>query len=113
MSPLVIPGATAHLDSWGGNCPVQGYGTIVLDGGVQHDWYFRARGESWSVTVGQGDGGYVDDKDADLVVEGLSRDQRPFQAGYMSPEEGHEHLVLALTHWAEGKRGLLELSGDE
>lgn len=109
---LVIPGATVQLDSWGGNCPVQGYGTITVDGGGQHDRYFRARGESWSVTVGRGVESYVSDEDAELVVEGLSRDQRPFQAGYMSEAEGREHLTLALTCWAEGKRGLFVLPGD-
>ncbi len=39
-----------HIDTITGNCPVQSEGTI--DG---QPFYFRARGESWSLSVGGGD----------------------------------------------------------
>lgn len=35
------------IDSFGGNCPVQAEGTI--DG---KPFYFRARGSSWSMSIG-------------------------------------------------------------
>lgn len=38
------------IDFLGGNCPVQSQGTINGD-----PYYFRARGEHWSVGIGGGD----------------------------------------------------------
>ena len=38
------------IDSFGGNCPVQAEGTI--DG---KPFYFRARGSSWSMSIGGDD----------------------------------------------------------
>lgn len=36
-----------EIDMLGGNCPVQGEGTIGSE-----PWYFRARGQSWTLGIG-------------------------------------------------------------
>lgn len=38
---------TIHIESIGGECPVQAEGTIY-----RHPFYFRARGDQWSIGVG-------------------------------------------------------------
>lgn len=41
---------TIKIESFGGNCPVQAWGTV---GGKK--FYFRARGEHWSMAIGGAD----------------------------------------------------------
>lgn len=73
----------------GGNCPVQAEGTI--DGAP---FYFRARGEHWSIEIG---GGFVlEDTAKGIPGEGFYLEEEwgdgPFSAGWM-PEEEAKALI--------------------
>ncbi len=101
---ITVPGATVHTDGFYGNCPVQGHGTIGVHDDTRN-WYFRARGTHWSLTVVQGDDVYVSEDDADLYVEGPADEGGEFAAGWMSPEEAQRHTTDALAAWVGGRRG--------
>ncbi len=84
----------------GGNCPVQGYGTI--DG---HPWYFRARGECWTIDIS-----VSSDKDPLDVGEPDApgwHDEGYFgewpSAGWMSDEEAWSFVERAMTAFNAGK----------
>lgn len=92
-------------EGFGGSCPVQASGTIS-----DRAWYFRARGQHWSVAIGEdGGGGYVSHVDADLFVCGPSDDVRPYSAGYMEDHESERHLRFAMHLYARGIRGVVEI----
>jgi hypothetical protein len=82
---------TDDLSQIGGNCPVQGFGRIDDHPGLA--WYFRARGDGWSLDVGPPDGtDYVDKADA---VFSLAGRWNPWpSAGWMLIEEA-ETLIRA------------------
>jgi hypothetical protein len=124
IGPIAIDGATVETDDFGGMCPVQGSGrlvdtttaglfgantTIAREG--TRDWYFRARGQHWTVAIGRRDNpsGYVHPIGADLFVAGPSDDIRPYSAGYMEADECARHLTFALTLWTVGIRGVVEI----
>lgn len=72
------------IDSLGGNCPVQAEGIIG-----PAPFYFRARGEHWSIEIG---GGFVlEDADKGIPAEGFYMEEKwgdgPFSAGWMSEKE--------------------------
>lgn len=93
-----IPGTIVTQDSWWGTCPVQGVGTLQIEGQPLQEWYFRARGVSWSVVIGEG-------SQSEFEVSGPSQDQTEYAAGYMSMEEGHDHLRTAVMQWASRELG--------
>jgi hypothetical protein len=96
--------------NWGGECPVQGFGTISVRRGMPHAWYFRARHQRWTVNFGHAEG-----IDADvgagcvlggpLSVAGPPDDPRPGAAGTMLDSEAHRHLQFALALFESGIRG--------
>lgn len=62
---LSHPRGSASGD-FGGLVPVQGHGDVTRDG-VTNRWYFRARGDAWTLAVGPEHAeirGYMDDQDA-------------------------------------------------
>ena len=85
-----------HVEFLGGNCPVQGEGTV--DG---KPFYFRARGESWSMSIGGPD------------VVGAPEwyweedyGTGPFDAGWMRDEEAEGFLRAAAVRWRNGEKGM-------
>lgn len=89
-------------EPFSGQCPVQATGTIGERG-----WYFRARGQHWSVTIGALVDSYVSERDADLDVIGPCDDVRPYSAGYMKDDESERHLRCALHLYVRGIRGVV------
>jgi hypothetical protein len=77
----------------GGNCPVQGEGTIN-----GKKFYFRARGEHWSLGVG-----------ADPVGEPEWYHEKPYgvwpDAGWMPLDEAEDFLRTAADRYAAGLPG--------
>ena len=85
--------ASVVIDTIGGNCPVQAEGTID---GVP--FYFRARGDSWSLGIG-----------ADPVGKAHWEHREWFgewpDAGWMSLEEAAAFLHRAADRYARGEPG--------
>lgn len=77
------------IDIIGGNCPVQAEGTI--DG---QEFYFRARGMRWSLSVGGRDVVGA----PDWYYEEPYGD-REFAAGWMTEEEARAFLDKAIGLW--------------
>lgn len=73
----------------GGNCPVQAEGTV--DG---KEFYFRARGQRWSMSIGGED--VVGAPDWYLEAEYPGG---PFAAGWMSEEEALALIHKAIDAW--------------
>jgi len=72
----------------GGMCPVQGFGTVN-----DSEWYFRARGNSWTLDV--------DDKQ---VLCGAFHDAdggSQFAAGYMPIMHALKCIMVGLGEWAD------------
>jgi hypothetical protein len=117
IASLPIEGATVDVDEFGGMCPVQGGGTIRLDSAAvfdifaAHVWYFRARGQHWSVEIGRtlDEFGCVKEGAEDLVVRGPSDDPAPYSAGYMNADECARHLTFALALFIAGIRGKVRI----
>ena len=123
--PLVPIVTISHI---GGACPVQGYGTVqafgVFDASVRH-WYFRARGQSWTLTVGDLapsvgddwsdpgplDDGFVSPNRADLCVRGEYQGGL-YAAGWMPGVDAEARIRKALDLWARGERGCVDLGPD-
>lgn len=83
-----------NIDWLGGNCPVQAEGTIN-----GKPFYFRARGESWSLSVGGIDA--VSDPEwehSEWYGEWPA-------AGWMTPEEAEAFLRQAAERYARGEPG--------
>lgn len=78
---------TIIIQELGGNCPVQGGGTV--DG---KEFYFRARGKSWTMGIG---GDVVGNPDWSYRQPYGTGD---FDAGYMSEDEAR-----AFIHQAAGQ----------
>ena len=81
------------IDTIYGNCPVQAEGAI--DG---EPFYFRARGEHWSMSIGGDD--VVGEPDW-YYDEDYGRG--PFVAGWMSVEEAKLFIEQAARQWASEK----------
>lgn len=72
---------TIVIDYLGGNCPVQAEGTI--NGRI---FYFRARGDTWSLRIG---GDPIGDPDWSYI-EDYGDD--PYSAGWMTDEEAEAFI---------------------
>jgi hypothetical protein len=113
--PITIntPPAAVEVLSFGGECPVQGYGTITGPDGVTWCWYFRARWDAWSVSVGhpaEEIKDYVCDWTAPLTAWGdYGMD---YAAGYMPKADAIKCITQALALWVAGSRGTVDV-GDE
>lgn len=83
----------------GGACPVQADGAI--DG---HPFYFRYRGDQWSLTIAPIGG---DPMDTIAAVYFRSRDNHTgeYFNGWMEDDEVREIVVACAREWAEGGRG--------
>lgn len=78
------------LEFFGGYCPVQGWGSC--DG---HPWYFRSRGEHWTLTVSKPGGDPVaEGKPMALYDREVEYGEGPYDAGWMPHEEAWA-LILA------------------
>ncbi|MEP3616861.1 hypothetical protein [Parasphingorhabdus sp.] len=73
------------IDMIGGNCPVQAEGTIE-----GKPFYFRARGQHWSLSVGGQDPVINPDWSYEEAYG-----EGPFDAGWMSEEEARGFLEKA------------------
>jgi hypothetical protein len=76
----------------GGNCPVQGYGTVAGE-----PFYFRARGEHWSIEIG---GGFVlEDPAKGIPRDGFYMEEEwgdgPYDAGWMEQEQAKALIYRA------------------
>lgn len=84
----------------GGNCPVQAEGTIN-----GQPFYFRARGDSWSLEVGKpGASDYVSAEWETVWEHAEWFGQWP-DAGWMAPEQAEGFLRQAAARYAEGASG--------
>jgi hypothetical protein len=81
------------IDWIGGNCPVQGEGTIC-----GKEFYFRARGEGWSFGVG---GDVV--LDPEWSREGTWGDG-PFDAGWMSEDDARQIIERCAAEFIAEQR---------
>ena len=75
----------------GGNCPVQGYGTVN-----GKPFYFRARGEDWSMCVGDSSGDLI--LEPDWYFEQPYGDE-PFSAGWMTETEARAFIQQAAERY--------------
>lgn len=80
------------IDLLGGNCPVQAEGTA--DG---EPFYFRARGERWSMEIG---GALGDPAWSYTQRYGTEK----YAAGWMSEEEATAFIHEAVRRWREDRR---------
>lgn len=86
-----------NVDWLGGNCPVQAEGTIE-----GKRFYFRARGEHWSMAVHPtADGDYLSwpNDDAEWVYE-EEWDVGPFDAGWMPEDVARGMIAKAAEQYA-------------
>lgn len=93
-SPIIV------ISCIGGNCPVQAEGTI--DGAP---FYFRARGDEWSIEIG---GGFVlEDASKGIPATGFYMEREygdgPYDAGWMPVEEARSFINEAATEYAKGQ----------
>lgn len=81
-----------------GNCPVQVYGPADEN----YSFYFRARGEYWSLTVGvPDDDGYVSDDKA--VWEAQGKWGGMFEAGWMDEKTTLKLVAESLRRYRAGE----------
>lgn len=90
------------IEYLGGNCPVQAEGCV--DG---HSFYFRARGEHWSLSVSKAPGGDAMAEDAWFYREYF--DEWP-NAGWMEKDEAREKLLQACERWRQERDQALRLA---
>jgi hypothetical protein len=83
----------------GGACPVQAEGTIN-----GHPFYFRYRGDEWSLTIAPKNG---DPMDIDHAVYYRSRHDHTGEIfnGWMEDDEVREIISACAREWMEGGRG--------
>lgn len=93
LGPASIPPSLLVITEIGGRCPVQAEGTIC---GVP--FYFRARGESWSIGIG----GEV------VLLPAWEHEEdygdEPFAAGYMPEEEALAFIEREARRYAQEMR---------
>ncbi len=87
----------AELKYLDGNCPVQGEGKFE---GV--DFYFRARGERWSLHVGEGAPTWESDE---WMLESEFGDG-PYDAGWMDRHQALKFILDGLKRYRAYKRSL-------
>jgi len=83
----------------GGACPVQAEGTI--DG---HPFYFRYRGDEWSLTIAPVGGDPMDTAAAVYYRNRRDHTGEIFN-GWMEDAEVREIIAACAQEWAEGGRG--------
>lgn len=83
-----------HIDWIGGNCPVQAEGMVN-----RRPWYFRARGDSWSMTVGNPGDQHALDSEAWRCEQEYG--DGPYDAGWMPEDEARGFIVGAIMLWAQ------------
>lgn len=83
-APLVI------IDNVGGNCPLQAEGTI---NGLP--FYYRARWDTWSIGIGG----------EPILAPAWFYHEEVVDAGWLSPEDGVEHIHQAAFLYAQGHPG--------
>jgi hypothetical protein len=95
-----IPGWMS-IEDLGGLCPVQGWGTVD-----DWRWYFRARGEAWSIGAcgGHGDPEDVEENSATTFYVEEHYGAGPFDAGYMITGEARFFIVRELTRLRAARR---------
>lgn len=76
----------------GGNCPVQGYGTVN-----GKPFYFRARGDSWRMNIGGEDN--ITDPEWSY---GEDYGTGPYDAGWMTEEEARVFIRQSAEKFAAG-----------
>lgn len=89
----------------GGMCPVQGEGEV--DG---HRWYFKARGQRWTLYVSAQPGGEPLAEDAWRLREPWG--DEPFAAGYMPWDVAEGFVRAGLAKW-RAERAQLEASAPD
>lgn len=89
------------IDEIGGNCPVQAEGTIA-----GQPFYFRARGEHWSVGVGADPIGKPDWHYEEVYPGG------PYAAGWMSLDEARAFIGKAAALYLKRDRKWSEARDD-
>lgn len=78
------------LIKWlGGNCPVQAEGTINGE-----PFYFRARGEHWSLEITDAEGKLVWEYDEDYP-------HGQYSAGWMTEDDAKTFIALAASKYTE------------
>lgn len=73
--------SVVSISALGGNCPVQGVGEIA-----GQPFYFRARGDSWSLAIGGEIYGEADWSYSEAYGDG------PFDAGSMTYDEAKDFI---------------------
>lgn len=88
------------IDYIGGNCPVQAEGTIA-----GKPFYFRARGDHWSIRIGDDPHRYGVNLD---FIHDEDYGESPYEAGWMPLEDVwkclHKAEVLYRLHRKRGTR---------
>lgn len=86
----------------GGNCPVQAEGTV---GGKP--FYFRARGEHWSMGIGGDPVGHPSDPEDERPEWHRQRawGDGPFAAGWMEEDEARRLIEECAADYLAGKPG--------
>lgn len=79
----------------GGSCPLQGEGSITHDSGKRVLFYFRARGQSWTMEIGRRGREMADD--AWKYRESWPGDK--YAAGYMVPRQALPLIERAVLFW--------------
>ena len=83
----------------GGACPVQGEGTV--DG---LEWYFRARGESWSFEVFR-PGGFEGLPVQDVVFDRSGETfGGPYSASWIGAKHAWSLIRTCINEWRQGQR---------
>lgn len=107
-----IPGGEGGivLRYLGGNCPVQSEGTI--DG---EPFYFRARGEEWSIEIG---GGFVlEDAEKGIPDTGFYYEEEwgdePYAAGWMPDDVAREMIDKAAAVFRKTRDANYHTAGNE
>jgi len=86
------------MDRLDGQCPVQGWGTVM-----GHAWYFRARHGHWSLELSKVAGEQVDEGNMSahrLIEEPYEGSYSGHEAGYMELDEARFYIVSRLRRLA-------------
>ena len=100
-----------EIDMLGGNCPVQAQGKI--DG---EPFYFRARGEHWSICIGSD---VEDDRNTSFHGRDVIGNPRwyfeeewgagPYDAGWMEMEEARQMIEAAAARYRAGEPSMSDI----
>lgn len=88
-----------------GMCPVQAFGYATPEGGAKQAWYFRSRGDEWTLTIGDAHPSiknYVSD-DGSAVWAALGKWGAWPDAGYMPADVAMLIITEALERFCKGE----------